>query len=303
MRILVTGASGLLGSRVVRLASEKHEVWAGYSENPVDVEGVETLRFDITDREHVFRAVRESEADAVIHCAAMTNVDDCERLPEKAFAVNGFGTENMAMAAREIGAKLIYVSTDYIFDGSKQGAYSESDEVSPLSVYAKSKLRGELGARIAGNWAVARVSVLYGWNSPKQHPNFVTWVIGKLKAGEEITLLSDQFISPTLAENAAEALLRIAEIGARGVFHVSGSSCISRLEFGRQIAREFGLDEGLISEGKSSEMKWLAKRPVNSCLSIEKAANELGVRMLSTTEGLKFMKKQLIESEAEGWTL
>ena len=164
MRVLVTGASGLLGSRVARLALKKHDVWAGYSGNPVEVEGVEARQFDISNREQVFRTVRESEADAVIHCAAMTNVDDCERFPEKAFAVNGLGTENVAMAAREIGAKLVYVSTDYVFDGKKQGAYSEGDAVNPLNNYARSKLRGELGARIAGNWAVARVSVLYGWN-------------------------------------------------------------------------------------------------------------------------------------------
>ena len=128
-------------------------------------------------------------------------------------------------------------------------------------------------------------------------------MIGKLKAGERITLLTDQFTSPTLAENAAEALLRIVETGARGVFHACGSSCINRFAFGKQIAGEFGLDDGLIAPGVSSGIRWLAERPANSCLSVKKTEEELGVKMMSTVEGLKFMRKQLIEGEAEGWSL
>ena len=304
MNILVTGASGLLGSRVVRLALlRKHNVWAAYASNPVGIEGVEARKLEITDREAVFRAVRESGADVVFHCAAMANVDECEKMPAKAVAVNGLGTENVAMAVRDIGAKMVCVSTDYVFDGEKKEAYTERDPVNPLSYYAKSKLRGELGARLASNWAVARVSVLYGWNTPKQHTNFVTWLVAKLRAGEKVTLLEDQFTSPTLAENAAEALLAIADTGARGVFHTCGSECLSRLDFGVKVAEAFGLEKGLISPGTSGKIKWLAKRPLYSCMSVKKAEDELGVRMLGTGEGLKFMKSQLLAGEAEGWEI
>jgi dTDP-4-dehydrorhamnose reductase len=278
-------------------------VHAAYSANPVEIPGAQALRLDVSDRMQAFSAVRKSGAEAVIHCAAMTNVDECERNPEKAFAVNGLGTENLAMAARQAGARIIYVSTDYVFDGKSGLPYTEADDVNPLGCYAQSKLRGELGVRIANKWAVARVSVLYGWNSQGQHDNFATWIYKSLKAGEKISLLSDQFVSATLADNAAEALVRMAEIGAGGVFHASGSSCLSRLEFGNALADVFGLDKALISAGKSAEMKWLAPRPAYSCLSVRKIEANIGVRMLSAGEGLRLMKRQLESGAAQGWSL
>ena len=293
MRILVTGASGLLGSRVVSLARErKHEVLATYNANPVP--GEEMERLDVTDTAAVFAVVRSFEPDAVVHAAAMTNVDECERNPDRAMAVNGRGTENLAMAARELGAKMIYVSTDYVFDGTKDSPYLEYEAPAPLSYYGHSKLRGELSVRnICSDYAIARTSVLYGWNAPGQHANFATWVMGSLKKGERIKLATDQLNSPTLVEDCAAALLRIVELDARGIFHTCGRSCVSRHEFGLQIAREFGLDTGLITPAKISELSWAARRPAMACLSVERTERELGMRFRTTQEGLALMREQM----------
>ena len=304
MRMLVTGEAGMLGSRAARAARDRHKVTGTYLGKAPGMDGVEEVRMDITDREDVFEVVRKAEPDYILHTAAMTDVDACEREQDKAMLVNGMGTENLAMAAREMGAGIIYVSTDYVFDGErKEGAYAEYEAVNPLSAYGRSKLRGEVGVRVCKNWAVARVSVLYGWNSPSQHANFVTWAIGKLMKGEKISLLTDQFTSPTLLENCADALVRMAEARADGVYNACGRSCVSRHAFGMQIAETFGLDGKLISESTSDGMKWLAKRPARACLSVRKIEEEIGAKMMTTEEGLRFMKERLERGNAEGWSL
>jgi len=304
MKILITGEAGLLGSRVAKLARDRHTALGTYLGPAPNIEGVDEFELDITKREDVFTAVREKEPDVIIHTAAMTDVDACEREPEKAMLVNGQGTENLAMAARESGARMIYVSTDYVFDGErKDSSYFEYEAVNPVSHYGRSKLRGEVGVKICNGWAVARVSVLYGWNNKMQHSNFVTWAIEKLRKGEKISLLTDQFTSPTLLENCAEALLKMAETRVTGTYHACGSTCIDRYEFGLQIAEKFGLDKGLISQNTSDKIKWLAKRPMRACLSVKKMEEDLGVHMMTTEEGLTFMKSQLEKGEAEGWTL
>jgi len=303
VRILVTGASGILGTRVCRLASGRHDVCAAYSRNLPDAKGVDARQLDITDREAVFLLSREFRPDAVIHCAAMTNVDECERFPEKAAAVNGGGTENVAMAARELDAKMVYASTEYVFDGENPQPYTERDAVNPVSAYGKSKLRGEVGARIAKKCAICRISTLYGWNSPWQHATFVTWLIGRLKAKERVTVVTDQVTSPTLADDAAQVLLRIAERGLSGTYNTAGGSCVSRFEFSLKVALAFGLNASLISPGLSKDIKWLAKRPANSCLDVKKTEEALGVKMMTADGGLEFMREQLGRGDAEGWKL
>ncbi len=302
--MLVTGEAGMLGSRVARAARDRHDVIGTYLGEAPGMEGVEEVWMDISDRENAFEVVRKAEPDFIIHTAAMTDVDACEREPERAMLVNGIGTENLAMAATEMGAGIIYVSTDYVFDGErKDGAYAEYEAVNPLSAYGRSKLRGEVGVRVCKDWAVARVSVLYGWNSPSQHANFVTWAIDKLRKGERISLLTDQFTSPTLLENCADALVRMAEARAGGIYNACGRSCVSRHKFGMQIAETFGLDGELLSESTSDGMKWLAKRPARACLSVRKIEEELGAKMMTTEEGLRFMKERLERGNAEGWSL
>ncbi|MDD5317385.1 MAG: SDR family oxidoreductase [Candidatus ainarchaeum sp.] len=303
MRVLVTGASGLLGFRVARLAARAHSVVAAYSTTPVELAGAETVRLDVLDRESVFRAVKSADPDTIIHCAAMAGVDDCERFPEKAVAVNGTGTESLAMAARNVGAKLAYVSTDYVFDGKKQGAYTELDAPNPINSYGRSKLRGEFAARLAGNYAVARTSVLFGWNLCGSRENFYAKMVGALKRGEQVQLDTSSIVTPTFVENAAEGLVRIGESGARGLFHVSGGVAMNRFEFGLLAARVFGFDESLITPSTPGEFGWLAKRPENSALSAEKAERELGLKPVPPKEGWMRMKQELEMASPGGWRL
>ncbi|MBO7719458.1 MAG: dTDP-4-dehydrorhamnose reductase [Methanosphaera sp.] len=283
MKFFITGGSGLLGSRIATVADDKHELVLSHNSNPTD----NTVKCDITNEEEVKKIIREVNPNVIIHCAAMTNVDLCEDEVDKAYKVNGDATGYLAKASDDVNAKMIYVSTDFVFDGQK-GNYSESDEVNPLGVYAKSKYDGEVQLqRYTSNWAIARVSVLYGWH---ERLNFTTWVIDELRKKHEINIVTDQINSPTLADNAAEAMFEIARQDKNGIYHTAGNDLISRYDFTRQIADVFDLDENLINPITSDKFVQKAPRPRDSSLNVDKIEKELNFKMETCEESLIRMR-------------
>lgn len=282
-RLFITGGSGLLGSKFTDL-TRNYEIITTYNTNPRDY----TIKLDITDGNDVSSKIESLSPDLVVHSAALTNVDYCEDHQEEADKINAQGTLNIVRACEKIDSKLIYVSTDFVFDGEK-GMYQENEETNPLSYYGLSKLKGEefvQNSRL--KYAIARVSVLYGWHT---NFNFVTWVINELREGNEINIVTDEYNSPTFADNAAEAILNIYSKGKEGIYHIAGDERINRFDFARNIARVFELDETLIKPILSENLIRKAQRPMDSSLSIEKAKDDLDVKLLNTTEGLKNMKK------------
>lgn len=285
-RILVTGTSGLLGSKIVGLAEHSFEVIPTHNTQPFFKN---SIKMDITDAARVLRVVTRTKPDVVMHVAAETSVDDCEKNKEAAWKANVEGTKNVAVACCEIDARLIYVSTDYVFDGGK-GFYVEGDEPKPVNYYGWTKLKGEEFVREnCQHYVIARPSVIYGRHALKT--NFASWVIESLRRGERITVVDDHYNSPTLADNLAEALLEIAEKDLCGVFHTAGSERINRYEFALKIAQDFGLDANLIRPVKMSELRiWMAKRPPDSSLCINKAQKQLETEFLNVHESLKRIK-------------
>jgi dTDP-4-dehydrorhamnose reductase len=288
-KFLVTGASGLLGNWTVVLAEKKYAV------TPTDViepQHPNAVKADITDAEAIRRLFQELKPDMVIHTASETNVDRCETERDRAWKINVVGTRNIADAALETGAKLVYISTDYVFDGEKS-LYGEDDAPNPIDFYGLTKLEGERQAlRRCKNMAVLRTSVLYGRHPTKQ--DFATWVITKLNQRQEITVVDDHFNTPTLAENLAQMALEVAGRDLQGVFHTSGCERISRYEFARKIAGAFSLDSTLIKPIKISELKaWIAKRPKDSSLNTAKIQQELRTKPLSISEGLSKRREEL----------
>jgi dTDP-4-dehydrorhamnose reductase len=284
-RLFITGGSGLLGSKFQYVAGDTHEIITTYHKNP----GENSVQFDVTNEKDVAEKITSLNPDAVVHAAALTNVDYCEDHPDEAWNINAKGTDNVAKACEKVGSKLVYVSTDFVFDGER-GMYREDDETNPLGHYARTKLEGEnfLKEHHDLNYAVARVSVLYGWHT---RMNFVTWVINELKNGNEINIVTDQYNSPTLADNAAEAMIKIIEMDKTGVYHTVGDERINRFDFAVNIAEVFDLDSSLINPIKSTNFVQKAKRPKDSSLNVEKVQKDLGIKMLNTKEGLKYMKK------------
>jgi len=286
MRIFITGGGGLLGSRLAEVAIEKgHDVLAGYSRS--FPEKGEPVRLDLAEDESIREAVDSTRPDLVIHTAALTDVDRCEAERDLACRINARGTRILAEAAKKAGAFFIYVSTDYVFDGSR-GMYREDDPTGPVNHYGYTKLLGERYAE-----CVARSCVIYGSRPASGKVNFALWILGRLQRGEEIRVVTDQYISPTLNTSLARMLLEAGERRLEGVYHMAGASRISRYDFACLLAECFGLDRGLVLPSRMSEMGWRAKRPMDSSMDVSKACRDLNERPLDIYESFRILKEEI----------
>lgn len=279
--ILVTG-SGLLGEEAIKVLRRDYEVTGTYNSRPKPG----TVRLDITNRDNTIVTIAGLKPEAVVHTAAVTNVDYCEDHPEEALAANATGTKNVVDGARKAGSKLIHVSTDYVFDGAR-GMYREDDAVNPISIYAVTKLIGEYYVKDLPGFAIARTSVVYG----NARQNFVSWVRDSLRQGMEVSIVTDQYASPTLALDCAEAISALLRNNASGIYHTAGCERISRFGFARKIATFYGLDENLIKPVTSEALKQKARRPTDSSLDVSKISPHH--RMLNVMEGLRKMEEAI----------
>lgn len=270
MKILVTGAGGLLGRACVALASPRHECV-----------GLRRQELDITDYAAVETALRDIRPDAVLHCAAYTKVDDAERHPETAMLVNAGGAESVARAARESGAAMLYVSTDYVFDGDQQTPYLEEDTTHPLCRYAESKLEGErrVAAVLPDRHTIVRSGWLYGSGK-----GFVDWALGRLEAGEVLRAVNDQVGSPTWVKDLAEALLVLLEIGLSGTFHVVNKGETDWLGVAKILAERAGSSR--VEAVSMTDLGRPARRPCYSALDVSKFEHATGRRLRPWSEAL-----------------
>jgi dTDP-4-dehydrorhamnose reductase len=247
---------------------------------------------DVASANDVERVLDEARPDAVIHAGAFTNVDAAERDRDLAQAINADGTGNLARACAERGVRLVYLSTEYVFDGTA-GPYHETDPVCPQGWYAQTKLTGEQAVMAAGgSWAIGRTTVVYGY-APHVRANFVLWLVGQLKAGQRVRIVEDQIGSPTLAENLAEMVIALAQSDVTGIFNTAGADVVSRRDFSRQIAATFGLDASLIDPVTTAELGQAAPRPLRAGLVMEKLrATFPEVPVLGIADGLAIVKRQ-----------
>lgn len=262
MRLLLTGAGGQFGTAFGRIASERHQVVATYHQAPP--RGGTVL--DLADPTQVATVVAQVRPDWVVHGAAWTDVDGCERDPARANAVNAEATGNLAKAAKAAGARLAYVSTDYVFDGAK-GGYREGDAPRPVNAYGASKLEGErLAAAQLPNCLVCRTSAVF---APGKR-NFVTWVAGELRQGKPVRVVHDQRVNPTAASDLAAQVLALMQEGEYGVYHTAGASPLSRLDAAYTVADAMDAPRSLITPVASADLGWLAKRPLDTTLDVAK---------------------------------
>lgn len=276
MTVLVFGASGLLGSNVVETARRRGSAVVGtYYTTAPDLD-TDCVRCDITDGEGVVSLFEKHDPDLVVNCAAMTSVDDCERSPDTAHAVNADAPERIARICSRRNVQFVHVSTDYVFDGRRQRPYTVEDDTAPLQAYGRSKEAGERAVMSAAPSAlVGRLSFVYGHHrSSGAVSGFPAWVAGELRAGHEVPLFTDQYVSPSRAGQVAETLLELAETSTSGLFHVACRDCVTPDEFGRRIAQR--LDTvGLITESVRSDVDRVAPRPAYTCLDVGKTERHL----------------------------
>jgi dTDP-4-dehydrorhamnose reductase len=275
-----------MGSKVAELALQReHEVFSGYAHHlPEHGLGV---KFDLMDGSGVADIVRASRPDVIIHTAALTDVDLCETNKDLAYRMNVLGTKTLTEAAREVGAFIVYTSTDYVFDGSR-GMYREEDATDPVNYYGYSKLQGESYCD-----AVARTCVIYGSRPASGKVNFALWILERLRKGETVRVVTDQYITPTLNTNLALMVLELAERKLEGVYHLAGATRISRYDFAIELARSFGLDQDRVTRSNMNEMTWAAKRPADSSLDTYKASTSLDAKPWRIEEALRTLKVEI----------
>jgi dTDP-4-dehydrorhamnose reductase len=249
------------------------------------------IEMDLSQDDAVAQAFRRAAPQGVIHAAAMTDVDGCEGKVDQAMAVNRDGTARVARECAEHGARMVYVSTEYIFDG-QDGPYTETDAPCPISVYGKSKYLGELAAAKALNdLVVARTTVLFGVHESQ---NFVTWLLAELKAGRPVSIVDDQVGSPTFADNLASMLLALLFSDRRGIYNTAGADILDRCTFARLAARIFGLDVALVRPITTAQLRAAAPRPLQAGLIMDKFKSHFpDVPVLSMKEALGLLCRQL----------
>lgn len=292
MRVVVTGANGLVGGRLSRLlVSQGHEVFAwARGEARAKLNGARYVSVDLTNVDMVSQSLRETRPDVIINPAAMTDVDGCERDPLGAWAANVDAPATLARSARELDAHLVHVSTDYVFDGDA-GPYDVDSTPNPRGVYAISKHAGEQAVRAllpAGRWAIARTAVVYGWPSTGKN-NFGSWLLSTLSAGKPVNLFNDQWVSPSHADNVSGMLAELAAKKLAGIWHTCGAEVVDRVSFGHRLCERFGFDQALIKPSSMAQVNLPSPRPAKSGLIVTRTAAALENKPLDLTASLELL--------------
>lgn len=282
--ILVTGVSSSPGYKIaIKLASMGMDVLGVYNQHPVS--GIDSIRWDLVN--NGFELIRQYRPSALIHVAAMGDVDGCEINVEQCYKLNVEVTRSVARGAHVIGARLIYLSTDYVFDGSR-GMYEEKEVPRPINYYGLTKLLGEESVLTVGG-SVVRVAWIYGLGPGKQ--NFGRTVLERLSRGEEVKAIVDQWGSPTLNTLIGEVIARLLGMEFEGVLHAAGPR-LSRFEFARAIARRFSFPETLIKPASVKDMNYRATRPRDSSLDSGLAIRMLGIPINDIDYALEILKRE-----------
>jgi len=271
LKVLVTGSAGLVGQQVVKDLSNSHQVFSCYNESKPEYG--DSVKMDLKNREMISSILTEKKPDIVIHLGAMTGVDLCEKEKTSASEINTKATEIIAKECSKLNSFLVYVSTDYVFDGNL-GMYKEDDVTNPLGFYGKSKLEGEkVVQNFSTNWCIARTSTPFGLHPTKK--SFPMWVIENLQKQKQIDVLIDQFTSPTYIPNLSRMLIEISERRITGIIHTAGASKISRYQMASMVSDKLNLDSTLLKQISINKMTWVAQRPKDSSLDVSRAISIL----------------------------
>jgi dTDP-4-dehydrorhamnose reductase len=284
-KILVTGASGLLGSNLVYEATYQHDVIAVSHSHALRYERAETVMADLSLPENADLVIGQYAPEWVIHCAAETNIDRCERDPDRAFRLNRDMARWVARATRASGGRFIYISTDAVFDGSGSG-YSEEDIPQPNNIYSQSKLEGERVVYEEDPRAMIVRTNFFGWNAVDKK-SLAEWFLEHLEEGRMCRGFTDVFVKLLLVNDLVDILLKMLENECEGIFHVVGKDCVSKYHFGLLLAEVFHLDRQWIQPIEVEQVGLIAPRARNLCLDTTKISNALGIDMPSLENGLR----------------
>ena len=293
-KLLVFGTSGMLGQRTAKYFSEQSgwEIVGADIATTIEFPGVTYTNADFTNREAVHKVIKEFKPDVIINASAYTNVDKSEVERDLVWKINASGVGYIAEAGKVVGAHVVHVSTDYVFDGER-GLYGEDEPVHPINYYGESKLAGEQELIASGaSYTIIRTNVLYGI-IPNGRLDFVRWVVESNRKGDIIRIVTDQYNNPTFIDDIVVAMDTIITNKKFGIYNIAGKEYLSRYDFTLRIADIFGLDRSLITTIITPDLNQPAPRPLRGGLKIEKAQTELGYSPIDLNESLYLMKKEL----------
>jgi dTDP-4-dehydrorhamnose reductase len=284
-KILITGASGFLGRYLLKLSPNEARFLAQYLTHPVNStsENIQAIKSDLSQPS--FDKLSKFRPDVIIHTAALSSIDTCELNPERAWSINFEATRGLVDVAKQNHARFIFISTDTVFDG-KRGNYSEQDIPDPINVYARTKFESEQCVLNLDNAVVVRAALFYG-KSLNGTPSFTQLMLEKLKAGEKVTVFTDQYRTPLPVEQLAKAIWELVNLDYRGVIHVGGRERISRSEMGVKLCQQFKLPLDLLIQVPYHQADQAALRPLDCSLDITLAQNMLETSFPDFREGLR----------------
>lgn len=296
MKILVTGSNGLLGQKLVTLLQQKENVELIATARSASVQPIKKGEFhllDVTDKKQVDAIVGSAKPEVIIHTAAMTQVDDCETKREACMLNNVTAVEYLVEASSINDIHLVHISTDFIFDGST-GPLDETANPNPVNFYGESKLAAEKIIQSSSiSWSILRTVLVYGITNDLSRSNIVLWVKKSLEEKKTISVVNDQWRTPTLAEDLAQGCFLAAVKKAKGIFNISGKDFITPFDIAMKTAEFFKLDSSLIKATDSTQFKQPAQRPLKTGFVIDKAKKELNYKPHSFEQGLQIIKDQL----------
>jgi dTDP-4-dehydrorhamnose reductase len=288
--ILITGASGLLGSNLAVDYSSEYQVWGVFHRHHLRLPGVRMIGADLAEPRQASMIIGKVKPDLVVHCAAATDIDRCQREPDWAFRLNRDMAEEVAKAALEHEADLIHISTDAIFS-SEEMPHDEQEAPSPNNVYGESKLAGEQVVLAAHPAALVVRTNLFGRNLRLGKSSLAEWFLSKFSSGEVVNGFTDVFFSPVLVNDLGELLLECWRRGVDGILHIGGKDCLSKFEFGQRLAVTFGFAPDLVLRSDLAAASLTAPRSRRLCLNCSRAESILGHGMPSLDQGIEHFRK------------
>ena len=285
-RLLITGGSGFVGGHVMSQARSKWDVFATYHDHPFSLTGAMPVPLNLGEEKQIETVIEKIQPEAIIHTAVMGDIDKCETDPEKTFHINATATEIIAELCATLECRLIYVSTDMVFDGERSD-YSETDETCPINVYGKTKLAGEKFVRsVCADYVIARSALIYG-PPITGSSSFSERMKHVLEGGGVMKLFTDQYRTPILVQNLAQALLELVDTSFNGTIHLGGANRIDRYSFGKRLVALKHFPEDQIKPVLMADVQMNAPRPRDVSLNTTKAKNVLNTKLLGYYEGLK----------------
>lgn len=293
-KLLIIGGTGLLGNQLILDLKKDFDITATYHRNKINNKlSAKTIFLDITNDASVKKVIQSDRYDLVLHCASVGDVDYCEKNKKEAWKINVLTTKHIADACFKQKTRLVYFSTNAIYDGVK-GNYDENSITEPINYYGITKLAGENVVKKSGvSYLILRLNTMFGWNTLGQRENPAVWIIKNLKNGENIKVVHDVYNNHLWVGFVSKIIRKVSKKWPNNeVFNIAGSECINRHEFALKVAKIFKLNPKLINKAKSTDFLFLAPRPKDTCFKTNKMVRTFKIKPLSVNEGLKLMFQQ-----------